>query len=530
MSEKVKQYDELWLKRRSLQSPLLNVSFEKHDNTSIEIDLNYFRKKQFESEKQNYKIEFFFFFPVSLRLVKKGYKAKDFFDTMINNLRMRSPKILPSEYFDDTEEEYPIYKLKILKKKMLHNMDFDETELVIKEFKLLANYLISYFKKVNILDCSPPGLNVSKHLELEMELSREMLNHFRNIFLDFKETFSNRFPGLIDNLSHIDEYISYMLESNWSEVYQSLYGDKEFKYITNSISETLNAEIEYRQNTNYRIPSQERGDIKEYFVYRLGVLKKYIQKQLYLNEKYVKSKNYLMQIIAMSAAGLAAFVALMLESMKNIISPVIGIPAGALVLASVLIYILKDRIKDLIKAIIGKKALQKYDRERVVIIPSKHREVFAKTKESITISKKDKINPNIRQMRNADLTFDIDRTKLEDVVYYSKLISIDWKKLEKNIPSIISGLKEIYRFNLSDFMTTMDDPKHVYPAWNPNKRKPEIVEFNKVYHVNILLKLTSFVKKEDYTDENYYRVRLILDRHGVRRIEQIPIENCQQIL
>ncbi len=516
----IKQLDEHWLIRKSLTERFLEASFEKHDNTQLEMVLKYRENTNFKREKQKYFVDFYFFFPSSLKLVEKGYKARHFYFNLTKHIRLRSPVILPSEFLSETDVRFPIGKLYDLKRKMLEDTQLDLTESAMESFKFTANYLLNFLKTINIDGCFPREYCFENHYEAELELSEALLGAFRTILTRYREIFTNRYPGFIERVDFLDEYVSYMFETNWAQ-FLTKNAAESFK---DKVRHQLERELDYRRQRNYTIPAQDSGAIKESFVYRLSLLKKFVQSQLYLDEKYVKVKNYLIQFIAMFAAGLAAMTAYSLELFRNQINPVLGLTPGILIIISSLIYILKDRIKDFIKLVVGKKVIRKFDTARKLLLPTDPSKSFAEFRELVYITGKSHVDREILDIREYPLSQRLDKTKVEDVIHYSKKMEIDWKRLKEQGPTILHEVKEIFRFNLKDFLQGMDDPKQTFVAYDREKKTPEQLEMDKLYHINVVLHIHNRTGKQE-EDNAFYRIRLIVDRKGIRNIQNIPVSS-----
>ncbi len=514
----LKELDEHWLVRKALTERFLEAGFEKHDNTQLEMVLKYRENTNFRKTRQKYLVDFYFFFPASLKLVEKGYKPRHFYFNLTNHLRLRSPDMLPSEFLDIDNTDFPIGKLYTLKQQMLQSSEVDQTEDALENFKFAANYLLNYFKTINIDGCFPIDYCFDEHYDLELELSELLLDAYRTILKRYSDIFANRYPDFVEKLGYIDEYVSYMFETNWATFLQNGASEE----LKEKVRTIIEQEIAYRKIKNNPVPGEDHKSMQKSFVYRLSLLKKFLQSQLYLDDKYVKVKNYLVQFIAMFAAGLAAMVAYSLELFRNQLNPVLGLTPGILIIISSLIYILKDRIKDLIKLIMGKTIVQKYDTARKLMLPSNPRKSFADFHEAVTIVPKPQIDERVLKIREFSLSQRLDRTKVEDVIHYSKSMDIDWKRLKQSGPNILHEIKEIFRFNLRDFLYGLDDPTQNFIAYDISRREPVTLELDKLYHVNVILHIKNTTGIED--DDAFFRIRLIVDRKGIRGIQNIAVE------
>ena len=80
----------------------------------------------------------------------------------------------------------------------------------------------------------------------------------------------------------------------------------------------------------------------------------------------------------------------------------------------------------------------------------------------------------------------------------------------------ISGLTDITRLNFHRFIQYMDDPEKDYILV---KKGEVFTKFaSKVYHINIIQKYFTA------EGEMYYRYRIVMNRNGIKRIENISID------
>jgi len=283
------------------------------------------------------------------------------------------------------------------------------------------------------------------------------------------------------------------------------------------------SEKNYRKKKKYQMLIENRDELRESFIYRLGIMKKFIQNQLYLDDKYVKEKNYIMHVVAMFAAGAAALVAYSVEFYRQVINPTVSLNAGIFLIISSIVYMLKDRIKDILKVILSKKIINRYDLEREIQMPGS-RNILARSQEIITLLK-DRLDDDIVQIRENTSSDGVVVPKQEDVIHYSKKFNVDWGQFVKFSSPLASDIKEIYRFDFSDFMLSMDDTKQKFLCFSEKCDSIEEIKLDKTYHINIILRFASNAdnRNKQSLEKSYYRLRVIADKKGIRRIENVSI-------
>ncbi|OFZ51738.1 MAG: hypothetical protein A2381_18590 [Bdellovibrionales bacterium RIFOXYB1_FULL_37_110] len=533
----LEELDELWLIKKSLLFQKFECFHEKHDNTNFETVIAYNRQDRIKSSKQKYTIDGYFFIPQSMDIQAKDYRAKSFFSSLTNHIRLKSPDFLPSSFLDLKKSDLPLGALIKIKKQMLENPQLNLEEEVLEKTKLAASYIKHALKYLNIQDHFSPSYNITRHYELEAELSGTLMKLFRSVVREYNEIFMHKIPQTVKSMNLIEEFLSYHLEEKWIKILK--YGNrKKLDKLSEIVQRLLNEEAGYRKNFSYikidglDAKEDELRDYdsiereKESFIYRLGILKKFIQEQLYLNVKYKAMNQYMIHSVAMFAALLAAFFAYGMElCQRNIWGFDWSYNAGFIIAISSFSYVIKDRIKDLFKVLLLGRIGNNYDIKHDISLPGKHKLVFATTREKVRLTDKSRKNlpAGIFNLRDDGHIFTHERIKRETVIHYSKEIVIDWSLLESNLAPMLNEIKEIYRFNFKDFLVYMDDPNRKIRIYNPEKKQIQKLILPKVYHINVVFQISPWLSKKVIDHENVetFRVRLVVDKNGIKRVENV---------
>ncbi len=119
------------------------------------------------------------------------------------------------------------------------------------------------------------------------------------------------------------------------------------------------------------------------------------------------------------------------------------------------------------------------------------------------------------QIRNRDHITEIENGWMgEKIAVYMENVNLFSKKLIDIYKDYtMEGINNIMRFDVSKFLHKMDNPKKsLYVLDEQGHRE---VHGKRVYHLNLVIKYSS---KHDTT---YKRFRIVLNRDGIRRIEEI---------
>jgi len=317
-----------------------------------------------------------------------------------------------------------------------------------------------------------------------------------------------------------DEYISVLIEKRIFRLLAFLKNSKNPKYseINTVLLALTIAEKDYRIKQNY--PSiAEEGKSNETIVYRSRMLKKIMGNILFLDTN-VKIEGRLREQIGMGfAAGLAmafatTFIPLSQKFFQGFTVTLVGILT--------IIYIFKDRIKEITKSLMVK-MLRKYIYDYKTILFTSFRRKIGICRELFNFTTEEKLPQMVNRIRNKDYIVELENgCTPEEIICYKKYIRIysgECKQLLKDFK--VDGVIDIIRFNVRHFLYKMDNPhKELYIADGDNDLKK--VSGKCYYHLNLILKYGNF-KQESF----YQKYRIILSRDGIKRIEKVPCDLTQ---
>ena len=178
-------------------------------------------------------------------------------------------------------------------------------------------------------------------------------------------------------------------------------------------------------------------------------------------------------------------------------------------------YIFKDRMKDLLRNYISLK-LQKFFFDHKTKIYSNLGHQIGILREHFSFVDENMLPKKITELRKKDFMLGIDEDLFgEKVMLYKKQITLFSDKFQKVFPdSHINGINDIIRMDVSSFIRKMDNPSE--DVFIPKKTDYQKVKGVRVYHLNMIIKYSL-----DETHSVINRFRLIFNRNGIKRIEQM---------
>ncbi len=186
--------------------------------------------------------------------------------------------------------------------------------------------------------------------------------------------------------------------------------------------------------------------------------------------------------------------------------------------ALVVSYMFKDRIKAIFQQYFSMQIRKFFydQKERIYYHPA---ETIGVCKESFDFCDEKQVPSVIKKIRNCDHMTEIENGWVgQNIIRYRRSIELYSSIIQKTFKEFpIETINDILRFNVSKFLTKMDDPKRVLNVLNNDEI--EFVPAERAYHLNLVMKFSIRNKKTFYK-----RFRIILNREGINRLEEIPVK------
>ena len=487
-----------------------------HDKFQFEIKYVYPFDRDVSTTE--YTIEHFLFIPKHLGLNKNNYPKELFYGDGQKYIRLKTPVFTLSSMTGDMDN--PLNRLCNAMKDLSSN---PEDSTVNRHYKYHLKMFCSIFKSA-IRD---------EELFIENRLApKDQKNAATKVVNDIQETV-DKFRTLrpLIHSPHIthkqmalfnfaDEYISILIEKRIFKLLAFLKKHKNPKYteIAPILLALAVTEKNYRIKQNYPSITQE-GKSNEEIVYRGRILKKIMGNILFLDTN-VKIEGRLREQIGMGlAAGLAmAFATIFIFMSRKLF----GDFTMLLFVVLTVIYVFKDRIKEITKSIMLA-TLKKYIFDYKTILMTSFNKKIGICREIFGFLTPDKLPQMVNRIRNKNYIDELENGYTpEEIIYYKKYIRIYSGECEQLLKDFkVDGVIDILRFNVRHLLNKMDNPhKALFIADGDSDFKK--IDGNCYYHVNLILKYGSFKK-----DPFYQKFRIILSRDGIIRIEKVPCDLTQ---
>ncbi len=256
---------------------------------------------------------------------------------------------------------------------------------------------------------------------------------------------------------------------------------------------------------------------QEMLLYRKGVLNKFVLDTLLLSLKriaWAKQYGFLMGSLATGISMCLYVMLLVFNSTFLVINSI------SFLVITVLMYILRDRMKELLKTFFHKQAFKWFPDYMTHIVNPYSGKKIGILKESVSFLQESDIPEEIIKRRNKDFQKDpLLGTLHEEVIYYKKQMVLT--RNPELLKSRRKKLHNIFLFNIHALVHKASDAFETVLFLDMKKDTLREEDFPKVYHLNVIMKNSiSRAEKEKAEIKDF---RVVIDKRGIKRVEQIHV-------
>lgn len=491
---------------------MIQENIEIHDKYQFELKIGY--KINEEDVDTLYNTEIYFFFPASLDIRRYTYSKKDFYNDLQTYIRFKSPVVILRNIASDSPES-PVSKVRSSVEQLVARQDDSAAADYVRQIKMFCCIIKSALRDhVQFMAKQKRPQDRDALIEDFISLVPAIARKFR----EMRATIN--VPGLAGMLYSeylfADEYLSLMIEeSTFNLVNHIKSGQAEDSgRFTDRLYAIIRGEIGHRKESGYPSLPKESDDNEE-LIFRKSVLKKFASSVLYLKTTREREGQLLEQFLYGLAAGFAMMFATGIAFYSQI---KYGSISATVFVVLIISYMFKDRIKELLRIYFSNK-LKNFLYDHVINIFTAEKENIGSTREVFYFTHGRRVPLEILRIRNRDHFTEIENGWMgEKTAVYMQTVRLHSKRLiDLYKDYTMEGINNIMRFDVSKFLNKMDDPtKSLYLLDGNGHRE---ISGKRVYHINLVMKYNS---KQDTT---YKRFRIVLNRDGIKRIEEVFSEN-----
>ena len=262
-----------------------------------------------------------------------------------------------------------------------------------------------------------------------------------------------------------------------------------------------------REHLGYQTVNAQKPDSS--YLYRQGILKKYVEHHLYLRAHKKKDAVLVEQAYYSIAAGLAMIFATLIAW---IFQRTFGNLTWPLFIALIISYMMKDRIKELMRYYFAHKVRSRYFDNKADICWNDRK--VGSLKEAFDFIDPRRLSSQVRECRDGGRRYGPSvRAASEEVMLYRKKVKIDGD-LSAGHTYEYNGVNDIIRLHVGSFMRMMDNEASKVETIDADG-KITTVDSPRDYHINIVLQC------EQNGSTEYQHFRIYLNSTGIQQVEKI---------
>ena len=485
---------------------MITIQAKKHDNFSVEFKFGFEEKDK--DGLADFAVNSWLFVPNSIGINPDTYGKKQFYRDIKSNVRLITPVFSLEEIADPSA--LPLTSLRRAIEDLAKTSDTasaDAFDYHLKMFGAIFKSSIRDFER---------HIRTAKALENADTLLEGYISNVREVLLQYRTLYSLLSGPQVSETHQgrfrlVDEFLSYVTEMRTIRIIRKIDSSRQARDLSGRKSQLIaliKDERSYKQKCGYGIVGKDKEQNRQ-VVYHHGMLKKFVESDLYIRLKKKKDGVAIEQLYYSIAAGVAMIFATAVAWHTQVRFGNITWPLFIVLVVS---YMLKDRIKDLLRYYFAHKLGNKYyDNKAVIAIGRKKIGVI---REGVDFISSSNIPADVMALRSSAARI-AETTKIfeEKIILYRKRVTIDGKALAENDDYPMRGLNEIMRLHLNRFTYKMDNPE-IPVAILDEDDEIAVEKVQKIYYLNIVFQLQHAAQTE------YRRFRVVMTRDGILRIEE----------
>ncbi|MBE6216791.1 MAG: hypothetical protein E7124_01970 [Bacteroidales bacterium] len=486
---------------------MISIKAKKHDSFSVEFKFGFDCKE--DGIRDDFSVNAWVFVPNSLDINPENYGKKQFYRDIKSNVRLITPVYLMRDIAQDSS--LPLTSLRRALERIVSSPEHPDLDSYQYHLKMFG----AIFKSA--LRDQAAHLQNARSLESATYLVEDYVGSTKEVLRKFRALYQIiDVPTVSDNVRSYfrlcDEFMSHVVEMRTIRIIRSIDRSLNSGVYTDIRKEFMNLildERRYKAENAYGMLDNDAAHNRS-LVYHHGMLKKFIESELYIHLDKKKDGVAVEQIYYSIAAGAAMIFATAVAWYTQVKYGNITWPLFIVLVVS---YMLKDRIKDLLRYYFAHKLGNKYYDKKATITIGKNR--VGVIKEGFDFISIDKTPSEVLKLRGrASSVEDESRIFDEKVMLYRKHLTIDDVALAANDDYPMRGINEIMRLHMTRFTHKMDNPSVPVDTLDEEGNITS-VRVEKLYYVNIIFQLQHDGETE------YHHFRITMTRNGILSINEI---------
>ena len=483
---------------------MITIQAKKHDSLSVEFKFG-FDVGEDDVDVNDFAVNVWLFVPNSMGISSETYGKEQFYRDIKSNLRLITPVFSMEEMSCGTSLPYTYLKESVASA----TSGAGGGELFEYHLKMFAAIFRSALKREAAkFRCIRNPLQFSAMAE---EL-RANVGATLDLYRSFREQAGYMSPAEKLRYLAVDEYLGFLVQLYFFRIlkYADSHKVAASRESRDSIMEMIRSEEDYARESGYASFSSDPVNNRD-VVYRHGLLKKYVESDLYIGLDKKKDGVAVEQLYYSIAAGVAMIFATGVGWATQVRYGNVTLP---LFIVLVISYMMKDRIKDLMRFYFAHRLVNKYYDKKAPIKIGNGK--CGELKEGVDFISGSKIDSEVMRLRSDGAAFSEESGILEEkVLLYRQRCVLDGRAMSSGKQYPLRGVNEIMRLHLSRFMQKMDNPD-VPVDMADVEGNVTTLRVQRIYYINVILQL------RHCSQEEYRHFRIAMNRNGVIKVEEIP--------
>lgn len=486
---------------------MITIQAKKHDNFSVEFKFGFVGGD--DSPSHEFVVNSWIFVPNSLDINPQTYGKKQFYRDIKSNVRLITPVYLLRELAD--ANALPFVNLRIACEAVAAGTTAAVVDNYESQIKMFAAIFKSALRNHSVYINNTTKVSEIAYLSEDFVAgARKIVQEYRNIYqLVNVPTVDPKLRGYYlfgdEILSHIIDVQSLRILKKIDRIAKPQLDDVRAKLV-----ELMREEKEYKLSMGYGAVDPKEPEGNRELVFRYGMLKKYVESDLYIRLNKKRDGFAIEQVYYSIAAGLAMIFATGVAWFAQL---KYGNITGPLFVVLVVSYMLKDRIKDLMRYYFAHKLGNKFfDNKAEIKI---HDRAVGEIKEGVDFIGDHQTPKEVLDVRSRSSLVEAENRIFEEkILLYRKRVVLDSKSLNGDSTYHLNGINEILRFHTHRFTQKMDNPEVPVNTLDAEGRV-QSVRVQKIYYLNLVMQLCEGL------DVSYKRFRIVMTRNGILNVEEV---------
>lgn len=481
---------------------MISLQAKKHDNFSVEFKFGFTTE---DAKKNNdFAVNTWIYVPSSMSITSQNYGKEQFYRDMKSNLRLITPVYSLQELSLDTSVPFVVLKDSLTKLAGGDNCA-EQFESHLKMFAAIFKSAVRDITK-DLREGQDP--HILEQLSADYcKIVNTVLQNYRSLYpLTEKISEYER-----QHFRKVDEYLSNKVRVKATLVVKDidLRESAEWSGIRAMLVNFILNEKKYAVKKGFDEFDNDPVHNRK-LIYAQGILKKYIESDLYINLNKRKDGRAIEQLYYSVAAGVAMIFATAVGWITQVKYG--SHITGTLFIVIIVSYMLKDRIKALMRMWFAHKLVNRYyDKTADVFVNDRK---VGKIKEAVDFVPGFKIPEKVMEIREQNASIE-DESRIfdEKVLLYRKHLVLNDKFMTDN-EYPLRGVHEIVRLHMDRYVLKMDNPEMPINVMDDNGNI-SVMNVQRTYRVHIVFQLCHSDKEE------YHYMRIAMNRNGILHIEEV---------